>query len=165
MWKKKVTVYERMHARRSTYIYSYIRPVRAPVRNLSYIHIHRKIIIPLNDVNRRNRLQLFDRCREDAKLCLALLRVLFLWVQRCFLYLQSHKSWCLKVSLMIQANRDSLSRKPGTRKASKMTDITKRIIVEQMHKQIALLLCLVLRPVRIFTTLVALAISTPTRFY
>ena len=78
MWKKKVTVYERMHARRSTYTYSYIRPVRAPVRNLSYIHIHRKIIIPLNDVNRRNVCSSLIVVVKMQKLCLALLQVLFL---------------------------------------------------------------------------------------
>ena len=59
---------------------------------------------------------------------------------------------------------ETLSCKPGTRKALKMTDIAKKIIEEQMHKQFALLLCLVLRPVGIFTTLVALPVSTPERF-
>ena len=50
----------------------------------------------------------------------------------------------------------TLSHKPGTGKALKMTDI--------MNKQLALLLHLVLRPVRIFTTLVALPVSTPKCF-
>ena len=66
---------------------------------------------------------------------------------------QSHESWHLKVSLTIRANRDCF-----------LHARDRKGLEDDGNCEQAVLLCLVLWPIRIFTMLVALPISTAEHF-